>query len=220
VIEWGAYLGFASGRGSSLHRELRNVIPEQLWSRVYVGMYNGALVIPLNAGMPESRAPNPVLEALWNRVREIVGESSVLIERRAHQIQFQAAKGAEISTRALAQLIREIVARAPRLHVKCVQSDHSIDVVETATSTRAVVETIEADCSGAILCIGDQGQEGGNDFELLACQPATLSVDRCSSDPTRCWNLGMPGERGPSVLRRYLRSLRYAHGRQGFRWSY
>jgi hydroxymethylpyrimidine pyrophosphatase-like HAD family hydrolase len=220
VIEWGAYLGFASGRGSSLHRELRNVIPEQLWSRVYAGMYNGALVIPLNADMPESSAPNPVLEDLWKRVREIVDEPDVLIERRAYQIQFQIARCAEISIRALAQLIREVATRDPSLEVKCVQSAHSIDVVEGTTSKRAVVETIGADCSGAILCIGDQGQEGGNDFELLACHPATLSVDRCSSDPTRCWNLGPPGERGPSVLRRYLRSLRYAHGRPGFSWSY
>jgi hydroxymethylpyrimidine pyrophosphatase-like HAD family hydrolase len=220
VIEWGVYLGFASGRGSSLHRGLRTVIPEQLWSRVYVGMYNGALVIPLNADMPESSSPNPILEDLWHRVREILDEPSVLIERRAHQIRFQVAKGAEISTRALAQLIREVATRSPSLNVKCVRSAHSIDVVETATSKRAVVETIGMGCSGAILCIGDQGQEGGNDFELLARHPATLSVDRCSSDPTRCWNLGPPGERGPSVLRRYLRSLRYSHGRPGFRWSY
>jgi len=220
VIEWGAYLGFASGRGSSLHRELRNVIPEQLWSRVYAGMYNGALVIPLNADIPDSSAPNPVLEDLWKRVREVVDESNVLIERRAHQIQFQVARGAEISTRALAQLIREVATRDLSLKVKCIQSAHSIDVIEGITSKRAVVETMGADCSEAILCIGDQGQEGGNDFELLACHPATLSVDRCSSDPTRCWNLGPPGERGPSVLRRYLRSLRYAHGRPGFSWSY
>jgi hydroxymethylpyrimidine pyrophosphatase-like HAD family hydrolase len=219
VIEGGAYLGFASGRGSSLHRNLRNVIPEPLWSRVYAGMYNGALVIPLDADMPDSRAPNPVLEELWDRVRDLVNEPSMLIERRTHQIQFQAAKGADLSTRALAQLIREVAAQTPSLHVKCVQSAHSIDVVEAATSKRAVVETIGADCSGAILCIGDQGQEGGNDFELLAHHPATLSVDRCSSDPTRCWNLGLPGERGPSLLRRYLRRLRSTHGRPGFRWS-
>jgi hypothetical protein len=89
-------------------------------------MYNGALVIPLNADMPDSRAPNPVLEDLWERVRELVNERSVLIERRTHQIQFQAAKRAEISTRALAQLIREMAARTPSLNVKCVQSAHSI----------------------------------------------------------------------------------------------
>ena len=142
-------------------------------------------------------------------MRELVNEPSVLIERRTHQIQFQAAKGAEISTRALAQLIREMAARTPRLHVKCVQSAHSIDVVETATSKRAVVETIGADCSGAILCIGDQGQEGGNDFELLACHPATLSVDRCSSDPTRCWNLGLPIDPRPLAPRPLWRLHRY-----------
>ena len=170
--------------------------------------------------MPETSAPNPVLEELWNRVREIVEESNVFIERRAYQIQFQIARGAEISMRVLSQLVREVASRSSSLAVKCVQSAHSIDVIEAMTSKRAVVGTIRADCSGAILCIGDQGQEGGNDFELLACHPATLSVDRCSSDPTRCWNLGPSGERGPSILRRYLRSLRYAHGRPGFRWSY
>jgi len=220
VVERGACLGFASGRGSSLHRELRNVIPEHLWSRVYAGMYNGALVIPLNTDMPDAMAPNPVLEELEDRVRKLVDELSVLIERRTYQIKFQVVTGAEISTRGLTQLIREVAARTPRLDIKCVQSAHSIDVVEAATSKRAVVETLDADCSRAILCIGDQGQEGGNDFEFLACRPTTLSVDQCSSDPTRCWNLGLPGERGPSVLRRYLRSLRYSRGRSGFRWSY
>jgi hydroxymethylpyrimidine pyrophosphatase-like HAD family hydrolase len=220
VVERGACLGFASGRGSSLHRELRRVIPEPLWSRVYAGMYNGALVIPLNTDMPDAMAPNPILEELEERVRKLVNELSVRLERRTYQIQFQVVTGAEISTQGLTQLIREVAARTPSLNIKCLQSAHSIDVVEAATSKRTVVDTLDADCSGAILCIGDQGQEGGNDFELLACRPATLSVDRCSSDPTRCWNLGPPGERGPSILRRYLRSLRYARGRSGFRWSY
>jgi hypothetical protein len=159
VIERGAYLGFASGRGSSLHRGLRNVIPEHLWSRVYAGMYNGALVIPLDADMPDSSAHNPVLEELGNRVRELVDGSNVLIERRAYQIRFQVARGAEISTKVLARLIREVSTRPPTLNVKCVQSAHSIDVVEGMTSKRAVVETIRANCSGAILCIGDQGQD-------------------------------------------------------------
>jgi hydroxymethylpyrimidine pyrophosphatase-like HAD family hydrolase len=171
VIEWGTYLGFASGRGSSLHSQLRNMIPEQLWSRVYAGMYNGAIVISLNADMPESFAPNPVLKELEDRVHELVDEPSVLIERRIHQIRFQAAKGAEISTRALAQLIREVATRTPSLEVKCVQSAHSIDVVETATSKRAVVETIGTDCSGAILCIGDQGQEGGQRLRTSRLPP-------------------------------------------------
>ena len=55
------------------------MIPEQLWSRVYAGMYNGALVIPLNTDMPDAMAPNPVLEELEDRVRKLVNELSVLI---------------------------------------------------------------------------------------------------------------------------------------------
>ena len=76
-------MGFASGRGSSLLRELRNAIPKQLWSRVYAGMYNGALVVPLSASMPDSIASSPVLEELGDRMRGLVDESSVLIELRA-----------------------------------------------------------------------------------------------------------------------------------------
>ena len=81
-------------------------------------------------------------------------------------------------------MIREVAARTPRLDIKCVQSAHSIDVVEAATSKRAVVETLGADCSGAILCIGDQGQEGGNDFELLAsARPPSVLTDAPQTRP-------------------------------------
>ena len=44
-----------------------------------------------------------------------------------------------------------------------------------------------------VLAIGDQGDLGGNDFELLASSRWTLSVDRCSADPARCWWPGWTG---------------------------
>jgi hypothetical protein len=80
------------------------------------------------------------------------------------------------------------------------------------------VEHVRERADGAVMAIGDQGHLGGNDFELLAATPWSLSVDRCSADPTRCWNLDSTGRRGPDVLLRYLRALK--RQRQGirFRW--
>jgi len=55
--------------------------------------------------------------------------------------------------------------------------------------------------------LGDQGHVGGNDFELLAATRWSLSIDRCSSDPTRSWNLVQSGQKGPAALILYLRAL-------------
>ena len=64
-----------------------------------------------------------------------------------------------------------------------------------------------------VLAIGDQGHLGGNDFELLAATELSLSVDTCSPDPTRCWNLDLSGQRGPDVLVRYLDAVQLeSHG--------
>ena len=35
----------------------------------------------------------------------------------------------------------------------------------------------------------------------------SLSVDRCSPDPTRCWNPAPAGITGPAALRWYLSSM-------------
>ena len=66
-------------------------------------------------------------------------------------------------------------------------------------SKSAVVADAMTRTGRPMLAIGDQGQPGGNDFDLLACYRYSLSVDRCSADPTRCWNLAPAGQAGPQA---------------------
>ena len=104
-------------------------------------------------------------------------------------------------------LTSEVLVRDGALF-RVVRSGHSIDVVPRDTTKASVVWEMGKQTAMPVLAIGDQGQRGGNDFDLLASTPFSLSVDSCSADPTRCWNLSRSTETGPTALVRYLRSIR------------
>ncbi len=81
-----------------------------------------------------------------------------------------------------------------------------------------MVTSLQEALKRGVLAIGDQGQAGGNDFELLAATPWSLSVDRCSADPSRCWNLDTRGARGPALLVDYLGALKLTRAGARFLW--
>ena len=62
-----------------------------------------------------------------------------------------------------------------------------------------------------ILAIGDQGQYGGNDFEMLNI-PQSLSVDKVSSSLQTCWNLSPAGLSGANATLALLRSFKISDG--------
>jgi hypothetical protein len=64
---------------------------------------------------------------------------------------------------------------------------------------------------GEVLAVGDRGRWPGNDYALLR-EPFALSVDEISVDPSTCWNLGQPGQRGLQVTVEYLDSLEACDG--------
>jgi hypothetical protein len=104
-------------------------------------------------------------------------------------------------------MAQESISTPPALPLKATASGHSIDVIPTDSAKTQTLARVEANCAASVIAFGDQGQVGGNDFELLAATELSLSVDRVSADPSRCWNLDDRGERGPDLLYRYLRSF-------------
>lgn len=209
LLEDGMQVGFATGRGRSLHADLRQWIPTHLWPNVTLGLYNGSLVIDgLNMPVPEQEAVSPHLETLMARFGDEPLSTLMKVEARPQQVSIEPVTGTGIGIEAAAGWISECVARAPRLPLKSFRSGHSVDVVATSTSKVAVLEHLESHCNGPVLAIGDRGDIGGNDFELLAARRWSITVDRSSGDQTRCWNVAPAGASGPDALAAYLRWLK------------
>lgn len=227
LLGLGVAVGFASGRGGSLPEGLRTWIPHELSDRVHVGMYNCSVIMrldqesePPNEGPFTTAATRPFLRRLKARM----GEADAAVTIRPFQVSVNPNRGAAGLAPALAVAVAEVVAThnaSSGLTMKVVASAHSVDVVLETTSKNLLRRDIDeaATLPGFALAIGDQGGIGGNDFELLAATPLTLSVDQTSGDPTRCWNLDASTHYGPDALIRYLQAIRRDRARVlALRW--
>lgn len=215
VLDNDVKLAFASGRGRSLHRDLREWVPETFWDDLIVGMYSGGMSVPLSAQPPGRREPEGDLAAAAKRLSTLEGDGWLRLARRRHQLTAEPGDAWPASAASLAQVIEAVLSRPPVLDVRVSSSAHSVDIVKSTTSKASIVAEVAAATGGPVLAIGDQGQQGGNDFELLASTRYSLSVDRCSADPERCWAL-IPGTAGPDALVAYLAALQFADGRALF----
>ena len=204
ILDSGAILGLASGRGRSLHTDLRYWVPKERWDRVVVGLYNGGVVLSLAAEIPDLRQPTPWSTAAAEAIRATPSSAGLEVIERGAQVSVRALGVSDPAT--LAALISDSLA-ADKVPASVAASGHSIDVVPPSSSKLAVVERVEALAGGSALRIGDQGQIGGNDHALLAGHVGTLSVDRCSADPSSCWFLGSGARVGPALLERHLALL-------------
>ena len=84
--------------------------------------------------------------------------------------------------------------------VKLFRSDHSIDIVSSHVSKKTAVDFMSQKTGGDILCIGDSGDEFGNDYELLdSC--FSLSVNHVSMSLLNCWNISSLGLSGPAATK-------------------
>lgn len=200
-------VAIATGRGSSARRDLQRCLAHQHWPAVVMGYYNGAEISTLDDdSVPDgSSAPGEDLKDLANLMRQ-----DPALVRMAHQsdrrFQITLAAKAGCSEDELWDSVFEVV-RSTRAAVSVSRSTHSIDVLPTGVTKLNVLRRLREHLGEVpLLTIGDRGRWPGNDFELLD-SPHSISVDEVSSDPSRCWNLALPGQRGPAVTIDYLSSL-------------
>lgn len=214
LLEQGLRIAVASGRGPSVIEELQRWVPRELWDAVVVGIYNGAVVNPLRVLVGRGiRAGGDLQAAAQLLSEQLVGNGWSVSERRWQvTVERPSAPIADVAACVAATLAPEFGTR-----LKVLKSGHSVDVVPLSTSKRGVVEHLGLDIS-EVLLIGDQGEPGGNDFELLSYSDLSLSVDKVSADPARCWNLSEDGASGPVLLTRYLRALQTRGRKARFVW--
>ena len=94
------------------------------------------------------------------------------------------------------------------------RSAHSVDILNAHNSKAQIPQEIQrllGVTGNEVLRIGDLGDWGGNDFDLLN-EGLSLSVDRVSSRLDTCWNLGAPGSKGITTTMQYLHALCPADG--------
>ncbi len=114
-------------------------------------------------------------------------------------------------------LVHHVIQLTGATDVGVTRSGHSVDIVAGGVSKLNVVQRLRETIGDApILVIGDRGRWPGNDHELLS-EPFALGVDEINVDPTTCWHLGEPGQRGPTVTLEYLTALEAHDGRLKFK---
>ena len=202
----GAHIGIATGRGKSVRRDLQKCLPDDLWHRVLVGYYNGAELARLDDNSAPARtervcpALRPLADAL-HRQPEIA--EFACKEERSSQITLRANGMRECR---LWDLVHQVVMTPGIPRVAVTRSGHSVDIVPSGVSKLNVVRQLRGTVGDDILVMGDRGRWPGNDYDLLS-EPFALGVDEISADPTTCWHLGKPGQRGPAVTLDYLSAL-------------
>lgn len=218
LLDSGAWMAVATGRGASVRRDLQTCLPASLWSRILVGYYNGAEIAALDEdGAPDGRDEPcaelaPLAAAL--RAQPELAESARQTDR-PYQITLEAARVLPESR--LWDLAHQVILMAGATDVCVTRSSHSIDIVTKYVSKLNVVVRLQEKVGDApLLAIGDRGRWPGNDYELLR-EPCSLGVDEISVDPETCWNLAEPGQRGPAATLDYLQALDVVDGRLSFR---
>ncbi len=203
----GMAIGFASGRGKSLGRVLRDAFPAEITAQILVGYYNGGHLRAADVDITDDRpAPDPAIGeiATWLAARPdlfLNGE----MDRKEIQIEMNMA-----NLRSPHRFPAELM-RCPAIadgQARVLSSAHSFDIVPSSSSKLRVIDAIEkaSESGGAVLSIGDSGTITGNDHALLA-RPHGISVDTVCPDLAGCWSLFGSRLTGPAALLRILRAM-------------
>jgi hydroxymethylpyrimidine pyrophosphatase-like HAD family hydrolase len=208
IADSDAMLAIATGRGVSVRNDLRSVLPKKVWENVVVGYYNGAMI----GSLADDAQPDgtdevcPELKNLADALaesRELAG--SARQTNRRYQITLEPIRF--MAENRLWDIAHQVVLQVGCTDAIITRSSHSIDIVASGVSKKNVVRHVQDQVRDRdILTIGDRGKWPGNDYALLS-SPMGLSVDEVSVDPSNCWNLAEPGQRGIAVTRMYLGAL-------------
>ncbi|KQN75044.1 hypothetical protein [Devosia sp. Leaf64] len=213
LLDEGMNLAFATGRGGSGCRALRAIIPPQHWDDVLVGYYNGSWLRPLSVDIEAQPAdPDNDLDPAIAWLSERTGLfNNGRKFRPTRQITIR------LSELVSPAEFNDALENASFLRdgsVRMVRSGHSIDIISAASSKTNVVRHVQSAIGTdlSVLCVGDSGDIGGNDFELLGYRHG-ISVGRVCHRADCCWPLFGDHLTGPDALLAILKGLRQSsHG--------
>jgi hydroxymethylpyrimidine pyrophosphatase-like HAD family hydrolase len=209
-------LGIATGRGDSVRNDLRRVLSDKHWNRVWIGYHNGGEIGRLDDDQipPSTFELSYELDLIRTQLEADAFVRSV-IDLRFSPSQITLRPRDTFSVHAAHELALSKIKSAGAVGVRAVSSTHSVDIIAPRVSKinlleyfidSHVVSTLDE-----ILCVGDRGRFPGNDYELLS-HTFALSVDEVSADANSGWNLAPPGCRGVAATLFYLAHMNPCSG--------
>lgn len=215
LIESGIVVGIASGRGDSMQGRLREVIPEVLWPKVHLGLYNGGWRTTLGEELPEFGASNEFLSHVTRIVRRLKALGVPIIDIKPTppfqvSIRFREGMATEPMWFVIADALREAGLDLSRM----MRSKHSIDVVASGVGKSLLIADIAQQYKiepYEILTMGDQGAWPGNDASLLEHR-FSLSVDIPSRRMDRGWKFAPEHRRNVDATLWYFERMQAADG--------
>jgi len=211
LLKAGLQLAIATGRGSSVGRDLRLVIPVEFHSRILIGYYNGTYIQTLEIDIkkvPPQRLPEIENAYAWLCSSGFVKTTGDQKVKNSRGQQITASKHGINSMETFNEGF-DAYNKKTGSKLKQVQSQHSVDIcLASACKTdvvQAIAEKIGKD-EPTVLCIGDSGRSGGNDHVLLGSEFGISVGDVCHR-AERCWSLFGDTKVGPDALIRIFRAL-------------
>lgn len=201
LLAAGLRIAVMTGRGKSLHKLLRNSICKEYWAQVYLGCYNGAVLVRLTDSTESIKAvKSAMMDEQLAMLEAALKQYPIQLSIKEYSTQLSLS--CPDKTKAY-DICNEIILRKKldRLHIW--SSSHSMDVVVSTKASKTALKSISED----VLAIGDRGDYEGNDFEMLS-MPYSLSVDSVSRNPDSCWNLTPLNIQGLDRVKYYLRRIK------------
>jgi fructoselysine-6-P-deglycase FrlB-like protein/hydroxymethylpyrimidine pyrophosphatase-like HAD family hydrolase len=209
----GVKIAFATGRGKSLRTDLLSKLSLDVRQNIVVGYYSGSIIGSIDDELLQPEADPRLFELVaWLTAHDILcGPAAVDI--RGGQLGISASQ--KTGRDKIVCAVRYWIDENRRYDWRVFCSGHSVDVLTEDVGKLKVVDFLSsiafANSSNELLRIGDSGQLGGNDFELLG-SGLSLSVANVSPQMTGCWNL-LPWElKGVSGTSHYLGGLEVREG--------
>lgn len=212
LLENGARIVVATGRGKSVGEVFQNSIDKKYWPLIKIGYYNGACPMALGdeAQLEEwkSQPFDRELKELRDELHRRLPEDCINYELTERNLQLSIEKLKTVSdAEVLYSTCQEIIWDKLLKGIHVWRSSHSMDIVvyHEVNKLRVIEDVVKT------LCIGDFGSVEGNDYELLTC-PASLSVDKVSKNAESCWNIAPSGMKGLDATLYYLSRLIATNG--------
>ena len=212
LLENGAEIRVATGRGKSVGDSFKNSIDPQYWPQIKVGYYNGACLLALGEEEKlkewKNRPFDSELSELSDELQRRLPKDCIRYELTERNMQLSIeAVTSDADAELLYNTCREIIWDKQLHGIRVWRSSHSMDIVVYREANKLrVIE--DADHT---LCIGDYGSVEGNDYELLSTQ-ASLSVDKVSRNAESCWNIAPTSMVGLDATLYYLSRLTVKDG--------